>query len=240
VTRPKRRWLVVLLVAVLALVTGGGLAFAFPSVAAITCPRCYGLTAIADGLYTERGRPEADRQRLIQLYGDASRRVSDFYGGRESSPRVLACFTSGCYERIGGGGERGIAVLNRAVMLAPRGIDPVIVAHEFSHVELHERLGGRRAEVPQWFDEGLAVLVSDDSRYLLPSTATDRCRVTSDERLPETLDAWLSAAGADEQIYAKAACRVSRWADRHGGPRAVLDLIDSLNRGEPFTAAVSD
>ena len=100
------------------------------------------------------------------------------------------------------------------------------------------RTGGARAGLR--LPVGRPPRPSDDSRYLLPSTAADRCRVTSDERLPETLDAWLSAAGADEQIYAKAACRVSRWADRHGGPQAVLDLIDSLNRGEPFTATVSD
>jgi hypothetical protein len=109
-----------------------------------------------------------------------------------------------------------VAVLNRAVMLSPRGIDPVIAAHELSHVEFHERLGAQRKQIPQWFDEGLAVLVSDDSRYLLAKTAADRCRVASDEELPSTLDAWPSAASADEQVYAKAACRVSRWVGVHG------------------------
>jgi hypothetical protein len=132
-----------------------------------------------------------------------------------------------------------VAVLNRAVMLSPRGIDPVIAAHELSHVAFHERLGAQRKQIPQWFDEGLAVLVSDDSRYLLAKTAADRCRVASDEELPSTLDAWPSAASADEQVYAKAACRVSRWVGVHGGRRAVLDLIDRLNHGEHFATVVS-
>ncbi|MFG1943168.1 hypothetical protein [Nonomuraea sp. NPDC048826] len=53
-------------------------------------------------------------------------------------------------------------------MLSPRGADPVIASHELSHVELHTRLAG--AEVPQWFDEGLAVVVCGDPRYLAPAS----------------------------------------------------------------------
>jgi hypothetical protein len=41
----------------------------------------------------------------------------------------------------------------------------------------------------------------------------------------------LRAAKADEQVYAKAACRVSRYVDAGGGPQAVLTLIDALNHG---------
>ncbi|MEU8333578.1 hypothetical protein [Micromonospora sp. NPDC048839] len=240
-TRPRRtrRWpwfaagLVVLILAAAAVPV-----LAFPSVAATTCPRCYGLVPVQDGLYSERGLSTADRQRLIEVYREANQRIDSFYEGRESAPTVLACFTPGCYERIGGGGERGIAVLNQALMLSPRGIDPVIATHELSHVEFHVRLGSRRDQIPQWFDEGLAVLVSDDARYLLPRTAPDRCRNASSEPLPRTLHAWLRAAGADEEVYAKAACRVYQWVDAHGGEPAVLDLVDRLNRGERFAALV--
>ncbi|MCO8275036.1 hypothetical protein M1L60_31105 [Actinoplanes sp. TRM 88003] len=205
----------------------GGLAFAYPSAAATTCPGCYGLTRVQDGLWSERGLTAAQRDQLTTLVADARRRVADFYGGRESDPRLVACFTDDCYDRIGGGGEKGIAILNRAVMLSPRGLDAVIASHEMSHVELHERLDG---EVPQWFDEGLAVVVSDDPRYL-----GERCAGPVDAGpLPETLPAWLKAASADQQVYSRAGCRVSRWLDANGGPPAVLKLIDQLNRGEAF------
>ncbi|MEU8211495.1 hypothetical protein AB0B85_20140 [Micromonospora sp. NPDC049044] len=237
--RGRRRWRWVAAgLAALLLAVGATVGAAYPSVAATTCPRCYGLAPVRDGLYAERGSSDADQQRLIAAYGDANQRVDAFYPGRKSAPTVLACFTPGCYERIGGGGERGVAVLNRAVMLSPRGIDPVITAHEFSHVELHVRLGSRRDQIPQWFDEGLAVLVSDDGRYLLPADAPDRCRIASSEALPRTLPEWLRAAGSDEQVYARAACRVYRWVDARGGHQAVLDLVDRLNRGEQFSALV--
>ncbi|MEU4704615.1 hypothetical protein [Nonomuraea dietziae] len=142
----------------------------------------------------------------------------------------VGCLSDDCYRRIGGGRERGIAVLNRSVMLSPRGADPVIASHELTHVELHARLNG--AEVPQWFDEGLAVLVSDDPRYL--ASTGDRCLLDSRRPLPATLEDWLRTATADPQLYAEAACQVNRWAGTNGGKGAVLTLIERLSRGQAF------
>ncbi|MFF5212670.1 hypothetical protein [Streptosporangium sp. NPDC000396] len=232
-SRRARMWLLAVLVALpVAAVTV--VAVAFPSVAATTCPACYGLERLAPDVYAEPGLTASQRRQVISVVEEANRRVRDFYGGRKTSPRILACLTGGCYRWIGGGGERGIAVLNHAVMLSPGGLDPVIASHEMSHVELHARLDSGGDEVPQWFDEGLAVLVSGDPRYLAPETAPDRCVVSTEEALPVTLDAWLRAAGADKRTYAKAACRVSGWVTANGGPHAVPDLIQRLNAGEKF------
>jgi hypothetical protein len=186
-----------------------GVVVAFPAVASTTCPGCYGLEKLRPGLHVEPGLSPAQRQQVTDAVDEGTRRVAEFFGDLRSDPDFLACLTDECYARIGGGGERGIAVLYRAVMLSPRGIDAVIAAHELTHVELHARLG--QGAVPQWFDEGLAVLVSDDPRYLQPVGARDRCRVAPTGPLPETLDDWLRAASADVQVYAQAACAVSRW-----------------------------
>lgn len=235
--RGRGRWLLALL-GVLIVTVPVGVAVAFPSVAATTCPGCYGMERLRPGLYVEPGLQAARRRQVAEVVDVAIRRVEDFYGGRESSPGVLACVTDACYRGIGGGGERGVAVLDRTVMLSPRGIDPVIASHEMSHVELGARLGSRR--VPQWFNEGLAVLVSDDPRYLAPATARDRCLTDSKEALPETLDDWLRTAGADRSLYARAACRVSRWAGANGGRGAVLELIEHVAGGGEFPAAGFD
>ncbi|GAA3117888.1 hypothetical protein [Streptosporangium carneum] len=229
-----RPWAWTLVGLALVLGTGTGVvAVAFPAVAATACPACYGLESLGPRLYVEQGLPAERRRQVAEVVRAAERRVSDFYGGRRSSPLVLACLTEECYRRIGGGGERGVAVLNRAVMLSSRGVDPVIASHELSHVEFHDRLGGERG-VPQWFDEGLAVLVSEDPRYLAPETAGDRCRAGSQEALPVTLEEWLRAASADQQVYARAACRVSTWADAHGGRSALLGLVERVAAGERF------
>jgi hypothetical protein len=205
-----------------------GVSVAFPAVAATACPGCYGLERVRPGLHVEPGVDADRRAQVSAAVDEGTQRVAAFFGGLRSTPDFLACLTDPCYARIGGGGERGIAVLNRAVMLSPRGIDPVIAAHELTHVELHTRLGGR--PVPQWFDEGLAVLVSDDARYLRPGG--DRCLVEPAGPLPNTLDAWLRGASADPQLYAQAACAVTRWTAGHD-PRA---LIADLAAGGAFPA----
>ncbi|MFC4012118.1 hypothetical protein ACFOY2_33125 [Nonomuraea purpurea] len=230
-SRHRRGWWIagtitaVLLTAAVALT-----AIAFPSVAATTCPGCYGLERLQPGVYAEPGRAPAERRHVVEAVEQANKRVRDFFGGRASTADILVCLTEDCYRRIGGGRERGIAVLNRSVMLSPRGVDPVIASHELTHVELHARLDG--AEVPQWFDEGLAVLVSDDPRYLAPTG--DRCLLDSRRPLPATLDDWLRAASANPQVYAEAACQVSRWAGTNGGKEALLTLIERVSTGQAF------
>ncbi|TYB68747.1 hypothetical protein FXF51_09465 [Nonomuraea sp. PA05] len=235
---PRKLWaralavLTALLMAALA-----GVTLAYPSLAATTCPGCYGLTELQPSLYTENNLSDTQKSQIKQTVTEARRRVSTFYGTQTSSPTLLICATQSCYERIGGGQERGIAVLNRAVMLSPKGIDPVIASHEMSHVELHNRLTSGH-DVPQWFDEGLAVVVSDDARYLAPASSGDRCLTAPSGPLPVTLNEWLSSASKDATTYAKSACQVSRWLRDNGGRAALLSLVEHLNAGTPFATLV--
>ncbi|GAA3153186.1 hypothetical protein GCM10010486_18760 [Nonomuraea roseoviolacea subsp. carminata] len=215
-----------------------GVAAAYPSVAATTCPGCYGLTELEPGVYAEKSLSGEQRQRIHRTVAAARDRIEGFYGTPVSSPRLLVCVTDACYARIGGKKERGIAILNRSVMLSPRGLDTVIASHEMSHVELHARLAGG-VEVPQWFDEGLAVVVSDDPRYLRPEAAGDRCTTPPTGPLPVTLEQWLAAAGKDATTYAKSACQVHRWLRSHDDRQGLLTLIQRLNAGGSFASEVS-
>lgn len=212
---------------------------AFPSVAATVCPRCFGLSEVAPGVYTTADPTAEQARTLTGLAADARERVAAFYGAQQSSPTVVACFDDACYGQIGGGGERGVAVLNQAVMLSPRGIDVGILAHEMSHVELHHRLGGAQGQVPQWFDEGLAVIAGDDRRYIAPPGSADRCLVRADGPLPASLDEWLKAASADVNEYAKAACEVSQWIAKYDTPQqATAHLVEGLRSGASFSSLV--
>lgn len=237
----RRRWPWVLTgIVVVCAVAVGALVIVFPVVAATSCPWCYGMTKIRPKVYADGDLSPADRRRVATAVTAANARVTAFYGTRESRPRILACTTAACYRHIGGGRERGVAVLNRSVILSPRGIDPVIASHEMSHVELHRRLGSHDDALPQWFDEGLAVLVAGDPRYLRPASAKDRCRVEPGRDLPVTLDEWLRAASDDEDVYARSACKVSRWVDANGGSGSVGELVRRVRGGESFEAVLAD
>lgn len=199
--------------------------FTYPAAAAAGCPTCYGFNDLGDGVYVE-GEMTADRRAAAKVTVEAARaRVRAFYGELRSSPRVLICATDACYQPLGGG-SRGITLLDQALILSPRGTDTVIAAHELAHAELHRRIGlvaTLSRSVPQWFDEGLAVVVSDDPRYLVPGR--DRCRAEPGGDLPASRGSWIETAES-AGLYARAACKVSRWLDAHGGAAGILRLVE--------------
>lgn len=220
------------------LAAAAGFVFAYPLGGALLCPRCFGFTPLAGNTYVETAMSAAERANTAAALRQARAIVLKFYGSLEANPSVFVCATPDCYRRFGGGGSRGMATLDRAVILSPDGITPVIAAHELSHVELHARAGAWRVwfgAIPRWFDEGLAINVSDDPRYLLPGTGAARCRARSRDPLPESHREWM--AQADDGLYAVAACRVSEWLADHGGRNGVLKLATQIADGGRFDAA---
>jgi hypothetical protein len=198
--------------------------FSYPAAAAAACPSCYGFLDTGSGIYVERTMSAEMRASVLTQIEAARARVRDFYGNLESAPRILICATDECYRPFGGG-SRGIALLDKALFLSPRGIDPVIAAHEIAHTELHRRIGYAatfRRLVPQWFDEGLAVVVSDDPRYLQPNAAP--CSQQIDKDLPSSRAAWIETA-SNADLYARAACRVNHWLTLHDGAAGLLRII---------------
>lgn len=228
----RRRWILAVVAAALLGLGAGAVVDAVPGLAATACPGCYGLTHLGADVYADTGDP-----RLRDLVRAADRRIAAFYGERRSHPRVLICTTAECYRRIGGGGEKGRALRDWSLMLSPEGANETIATHELSHGEFHRRLGSARPKVPQWFDEGLAVLVSEDGRYLAPGP--ERCKLPYEEALPVTTADWWSPANAgDDRKYLQAACVVSRWVGAQGGSAGVLDLIKRLRDGAAFADLV--
>jgi hypothetical protein len=230
---------IVMVLAALMVIAAGETIFAYPAVAAVACPACYGLDRMDTETFVERGMTAEDRANVRIVIAEARRRVGAFYGSFTSNPRILVCSTESCYRHIGGHRERGKSFFDFALILSPRGLGEVIVSHELSHVELHHRLGFFRSltnAVPAWFNEGVAVVVADDRRYLAPVDAPNRCLVRSDGPLPNTTAEWNRAAGErDSKIYAESACRVSEWMAEWGGPHAVTNLVSLVAMGKPFS-----
>lgn len=230
--------------AAVALLGTVGTVVAFPFGAAAACPSCYGLEGTGDNVFIERNAAPQQRAHVAAVLEQARGRVAAFYGELQTQPRILVCVSDDCYQRIRYVGSRGNAFGDLALELSPRGLDPVTAAHELSHMELHHRIGLVRyflGAIPSWFDEGVAVVVSDDRRYLAPAGAADRCKVRSDEALPTGIIEWGRAIGEydPKQLYAKAACRVVDWMAAKGGAAAVLRLVARISDGVPFAEAYS-
>lgn len=237
--QPKRRGhkRVLAVAALLLCAVVGGAAWLEPALGATACPICYGFDRVKADVYVDSRATDEQHEQARAIAATATHRIASFYGEQRSAPRLFLCTTQECYDGFGGG-SRGMAILDVVLVLAPLGFNGVIAAHELSHVELHYRLGRldtlRRA-IPQWFDEGVAAIVSQDPRY--PSDGTDQeCAEAMQGVLPSQRGEWVHDASHDA-LYAKAARRVGCWMHTRGGAAAVTGLIDKVAAGMPFDEA---
>jgi hypothetical protein len=216
------------------------LVWALPAAAAAVCPSCYGFEHVAPSIYVEKGIAPEQGTAFVKAVDEGRQRMKQFWGRQEAAPRILICSDSACFERLRGGGRRGMSIFDFVAVLSPRGDNPVIAAHELSMIELNRRiglLGFARQAIPVWFNEGVAMYASDDLRYLAPEGAHDRCLIAPSVALPSGLFEWGRQALTDRHLYAKAACATSRWIAAHGGPASAVDLVSKVAAGENFDQA---
>jgi len=200
-------------------------------------PSWFGFSEINEGVYVNDQMSPSQRQEFLKTLSVAKGRVSAFFGNIEQSPKVFACSTEECFISHGGVGvQKGKAYGKSMLLLSPRGLDAVIASHELTHIELHGRIGAFRSwrAIPSWFDEGLAVLVSEDPRYAEDAwlKATDNgCNVPKLEYIGEMLGkgGWLLS-------YGTARREVGAWY-LHAGRAGLERLIAEVKNGSDFISA---
>lgn len=205
-----------------------------PVVAAVLCPPCLGMQRIAPGLIVEQGLTDSE-QVLIRGYAATARqRVRSVLGPMPRFMAIVACTSAACQDRFGANGPRAqsYGVPDIAVIqLMPKGVNPVIMSHEITHAVLRSRAGWW-LRYPQWFDEGLAVLVARDPRFVTVKTDPGGCRFEPPGDLPQSRTEWLTAAGDRTRVvYGEAACAVARWLDMNGGFDALPGVIADARSG---------
>ncbi len=224
-----------LLVAVCLLLIGAVLVVrAAPAVARCYVVRWSALDNIAPNLYVDPNMPESQRQMLLSSLADAKARVATLFGEYTANPVIIAGHTMDVMQTYGGNsynraGRAYLTPVAAFIILGPNGIRGVdVLAHELAHVEFSSRIGHRnRDEVPNWFDEGLAVQFDD--RY---SEAEWQIRINNGESAPDvdqmgiiTHDDWLGYATAKHEVW--------RWLDVVG-PEGLMALLEAIRNGDEF------
>lgn len=208
-----------------------------------------GMQAVQEDVWVERTATSEQRVKAIALRDEARSRVAAVVGVVQSSPKHLFCFTEACYQGFGGGSSRARSFSSLRTLMGPDAFSNADVAHEWWHVELFHRLGYWSFRmVPRWFDEGLAVWVSDDPRY----GETMYQRVLAQGIVPptlqelETMEGFIAAVGrygdhlwaskpsdAVTVVYPTSAHEVRRWMGIVG-LAGLKELVAGLARGESF------
>lgn len=128
----------------------------------LLAPETHGLESVSPSLYVEIGTDSETRRRLLEDIDRAEHAVEAAYGSVQSHPVVHVCLTESCYATFGGYGSRAKVYGGRLILISPRGANWHYIAHEWSHAEMLSRLTlAAWWSLPQWFDEGIAVAVSD-------------------------------------------------------------------------------
>jgi hypothetical protein len=196
-------------------------------------PSWSGFEKIADHVWVDNQMPPPQREEFIDILNSARQRARHFIGDLQGNANIFACSTEACYRDAGGGSSKGIALGDAALLLSPRGLDVVILCHELVHIELHHRIGVLRSAntIPSWFDEGLAVLISEDPRY----SESAWLDATSNGRKIPSLNDISRLLGNGEWLisYGTARREVGLWYRTVGGA-GLARLINQVRDGAPF------
>lgn len=150
---------------------------------------------------------------LIQASHD---RVQKLFGSVESKPWIVCLEEPVLNRGILAGTANFSPGLPSVIILAREGINQDVMAHEWVHAELAERVGvvARTYRLPTWFDEGLAMQVDEREPY--NHIALDDLRQREDLVVPQALDLLTPAAffvGGDQGRlhYSWSKERVADW-----------------------------
>ena len=214
-----------------------------------------GMEILRDDVRVEAAAGPEQRSQALRLRDEARVLLNSAMGSVQSRPIHVFCFSEACYQGFGGGSPRAKSFGHYRTLIGPSGMTTAYVAHEWWHADLHSRLGfwaWRR--VPAWFDEGMAVWISDDPRYgeamyqrllaqgITPPTldelATRGGFIAAVGRYGDHL--WASKPpGAVTVVYTTAARELRRWM-QIVGTDGLRELVARLGRGEAFATAYAE
>ena len=176
----------------------------------------------------------------IQVALEMDRKV---YGTLQAAqPDVLVCQSGACADYFAGPRRRNVTLYPNTYAgqyVAPRMTvvltsptwtqNPYVLAHEFSHVEVAKRIGGKH--VPAWFDEGLATYIAGE-----PICTNVTGKGIDDLRKLDLETDWVAYTGPEDvffKTYCPARAEVAAWIGKRGNT-GVVQLLDAVRQGQSF------
>ena len=203
------------------------------------CPDCYGFKKIDDYTFAEKDINADDINKIKTISAAGSEQVRKYFPDFKQNARIIVCTNLQCDTKIGlANGARALTYGDNFILFSSRGLNNTIFAHEFTHVAIHNLILKYKKSIflfPAWFDEGMAVIVSKDERYLhIDKSGEDACKNKDIKNLPVTNMEWGDAMGQNGDIYARAGCRVALWVAKTGGEKAIYQNILNIIKTNKF------
>ena len=204
-----------------------------------------GYIKVKDNIYIDKDF-KGDKSNVLSIIAEANDRLTKFWGNTKSKPTIIISNNEKKLKKLGWTGNPALTTTtvffgaHSYVVIAPKGLNVDVTAHELTHAELHYRLyDGKivhKTLIPTWFDEGIAT--------------------QNDYRENYNYDAWLKATNQGKKIinfselntlsqfynsnidvrrynYIVSKHEVENWIKTHSVEDMIF-LINSINKGTAF------
>lgn len=196
----------------------------------------------ADNIYVNKNY-SGNIKEAIRLTEDALERDRAFFGELQCTDTTIIIFCDDDKLLAKLGGEKDTRTSNSKknyISVSDEYINIDIIAHEFTHAELHTRLNmDVLKSLPTWFDEGLATQNDYREQYGLDAwiEQTDNGKNALPLEDMDTGSEFYAGTADDRRFrYLNAKHEVSVWMETHQ-QKGLLELFDKLNNGEDFDTA---
>lgn len=170
-----------------------------------------------------------DSNKLLSIINSGKSRVDNTFGAMVSSPIVIVTTTEDEASTFGSNayGRAHLTPLGECLVFGPKGQNIDVIAHEYTHSEVHFRVGWLQhyLNVPIWFNEGISLLVDFREPYLMSNI----------ELTPEQIEA---VKQSGRNFFS-----IGNVIQNYQAARVVVDGIDKsqlydnlrrINQGEEF------
>lgn len=160
-----------------------------------------------------------------ELLIEARERVAGLLGSVLAQPLVGCLAKPALGVDVAYGQTRFAPLLPAVILLGPAGQNVDVIAHEWVHAELANRVGVlvRSWRLPTWFDEGLAMQVDQRPAYRWPAPAGVGIARPQLAQLTNAGQFFTGDTRLARARYGYARCVVAQWRQR-----AALDLSEWL------------
>lgn len=199
---------------------------------------------ISDNVFVNRNYA-GNRDDIAALINEAIARDTDFFGSLVCRDHtvIIICDDEKLLAKLGGDHDTQTVlspVKKSYVSVSTEYLNVDVLAHEITHAELRERLSVKALRrIPTWFDEGIALQNDYREQYSAEAWAeqTDNGKIIVSHEDMDTAAEFYAGTKEDRRFrYLNAKHDVTQWLEVHG-LQGFMDLIDSLNGGEDFSAA---
>ena len=197
-------------------------------------------------VYVSKETSNSDKEHLLTIINNSKNRVENLCGSVEADPVFVICNSHEDYTNFGMYKVDGLTVIypfETFVIISPDGINENVISHEICHAELYERIGFfDDDEIPLWFHEGLASLVSHnqpnsfDGFKKIWNKRSKNGRVKIDLNEISSYDGFYGSPAILDLPYWRAALEVSRWYEI-SGKESLLELVTSIKSNKDFESS---